>query len=177
MALTYQPKIEAVKAGLCGQTVRLLAGPGEIVDKTKRLKHAGDEVLLHTWAGKPYYSKWDWRSRYVLSEVRVLYYGDFWRWSPLDPGTDRYSELNPVSDSFLRDIARQDHIDPPTVEEWEAVLLRLNNLKTLEDTDWEVIRWPCVPDPAYRAPAPARTLDSWEEPAPWAPTIEEVLGR
>ena len=50
LALTYKPKISAVFAGTCRQTIR----PYSKV-KPKRI---GDGFILHTWEGKPYRSKW-----------------------------------------------------------------------------------------------------------------------
>lgn len=142
MALTYKPKIEAVKNGTCGQTVRLLhKGPDPLPqDITKRLKRPGDEILMHTWEGKPYKSKWGWQGRLVLSEVLEIYYMDGWRWSIFDEGHG--SHCYPLNRYELLDIVKRDHIDPPTIEEWERTLMRLNGMDSLEDTDWEVIRWP-----------------------------------
>lgn len=144
MSLTYMPKIGPVKRGECTQTVRLLAGPGEILpDDTRRLKRVGDEILLHTWEGVPYRSRWDWRQRYILSEVLVIYCDPdgMWRWSPLDPVHGDDWECLPISNTTLLDIVQRDHIDPPTILEWERTLSSLNGFQDLGDTDWQVLRW------------------------------------
>lgn len=146
MPLTYKPKIEAVKSGACCQTVRLL-NKDEILpsDIRQRLKHPGDEVLIYTRVppgGR--YSKWDWRGHFVITEVLELcHLAGEWLWSPLGEYNDEdpHSEGDVVHRSELLDIVQRDHIDPPTIEEWERVLMSLNGLKTLDETDWEIIRW------------------------------------
>lgn len=170
MSLTYKSKIKAVQRGECGQTVRLVAGPGVVLSGlSERIKRPGDEILLHTWTGKPYRSRWGWQRRYVISEVLVIYCDPdgMWRWSPLDPVHGDEWECLPVSDTTLLDIVRRDHIDPPTILEWERTLSGLNGLRDLGDTDWQVIRWPCIPYPV----APSTE----EDPTPWEPTIGEVM--
>lgn len=64
MALTYKPKIEAVKSLECRQTIRLL--------NPVRPKKVGDNFILHTWAGKPYRSGWDWRLNGSFKEITLL---------------------------------------------------------------------------------------------------------
>ena len=145
MALTYAPKIEAVKQGYCRQTVRLL-NKGDDSNTRKRLKHRGDEILIYTRVPpRSRYSKWDWRGRFVLTEILEIWcdINGIWRWSPLDEriSNDPDALWPIIDDDTLLDIVRRDHIDPPTFEEWERVLMRLNNLKTLRDTEWEIIRW------------------------------------
>ena len=145
MALTYAPKIEAVRSGECCQTVRLLHQGKELPDDIReRIMHPGDEILMHTWEGRPYRSKWGWRQRYIVDEVLVLYCDgeDTWYWSPLDPTQQEcHGLMDIIDDDELVDIVRRDHIDPPTVDEWEWTLLRLNGLDYLSDSDWQVIRW------------------------------------
>lgn len=142
MALTYPPKIPDVISGECRQTVRLVHKGPEPLPASLRLKRPGDELLMHTWTGKPYRSPWGWRGRFVLTEVLELFYFDGWAWSPLGGlEKDGRRAFEPVPMSALLDIARRDHIDPPTVEAWEEALMRLNGLKSLVDTDWEVLRW------------------------------------
>ena len=52
IAFTYLPKIQAVRAGTCTQTIRV---------PRKRPIESGDNLLLHGWAEKPRHSPWSWR--------------------------------------------------------------------------------------------------------------------
>ena len=51
--LTYQPKIPGVLSGKIRQTIR-----------TGQKYRVGDEVAFHGWEGKPYRSRWSFRTRY-----------------------------------------------------------------------------------------------------------------
>ena len=145
MAISYPPKIEPVKSGACRQTVRLIhRGPEPFTaDIRKKLTHPGDIATLFT--RKPpgsLYSPWDWRQQVTLSEVIEIFYSDgAWRWSPLNDDMNYYEPCAPMGRGTMLDIVRRDFIEPPTIEEWEATLIRLHKLKSLEDTDWEVRRW------------------------------------
>ena len=57
-ALTYKPKIEAVKDGRCTQTIR----QGHNIS-------VGDEILFHGWEGRSYRSKWSGRLRVTVTKV------------------------------------------------------------------------------------------------------------
>lgn len=62
LPLTYEPKIKAVLDGVCTQTIRPLNPSNQ--------KRQGDYVMFHGWAGKPYHSKWNWRTPYwLITEV------------------------------------------------------------------------------------------------------------
>jgi hypothetical protein len=56
LPLTYEPKIKDVINGVCRQTIR---------PKSKvKPKEIGDLVCFHGWIGKPYRSKWSFRTLY-----------------------------------------------------------------------------------------------------------------
>ena len=136
MALTYAPKIEGVKAGTIRQTMRLI-NVGDTIPAGLKVKHISDELLFHTWAGRPYRSKWDWRELFKVKEVLHLFYThDTWRWWP-----DMPDALAPIGRQAMEEIATLDGIVPPTLEELEKVQMKLNGLKSLNNTDWEVTRW------------------------------------
>ncbi|MCK5606842.1 hypothetical protein KAR91_33375 [Candidatus Pacearchaeota archaeon] len=129
MALTYPPKIEAVRNGECTQTIRI----GERVA-------VGDSILFHGWEGKPYRSKWDWRKRVVVTEVIPVcfsYYGMHW----IIEGNDFYSFFEwgePVIDK----LAMSDNILPPTGWELRKVLFKLNGGIPLNKPEkYQIIRW------------------------------------
>ena len=76
--LTYKPKIPKVLSGECTQTIR--AG---------RKFKTGDLISFHGWEGKPYRSKWSFRTPYYTVvnlvpiiikkegiKVQSLYWGD-----------------------------------------------------------------------------------------------------
>jgi hypothetical protein len=138
LSLTYKPKIDAVKAGICRQTIRRF--------KPDRPKHPGDKLLLHTWAGKPYRTPWDWRLETPIKEVYVLempegtdwgYPGEYvlFFWKVLPPNTWSRAALD------LDELAARDGIDPPTHIGLEETLMKLNGLDSMIGTAWEVIRW------------------------------------
>jgi hypothetical protein len=130
LSLTYKPKIEAVKAGTIRQTIRLKRSDVE--------KRPGDKLLLHTWAGKPYRTPWDWRLETTITErIALLYQFGLWHYNENGHGqgyeTARYG--------YMDEIAKLDGIDPPTIYGLTDTLARLNGLTSLENTFWEVIRW------------------------------------
>lgn len=112
MALTYQPKIEAVFDGKITQTIRTWY-PGQPE------KRVGDKLILHTWEGKPYRSKWGQRMVGEISQVEVLH-------------------LSIASDERLDELARMDGIDPPNGKELKRTLANLNHGWLGE---YRVIRW------------------------------------
>ena len=56
LPLTYKPKIPDVRSGKCTQTIRPVSNV--------KPKQIGDWVMFHGWSGKPYCSKWNWRTPY-----------------------------------------------------------------------------------------------------------------
>ncbi len=59
-AFTYEPKIPAVRQGLCCQTIR---------PEGKRPVEKGDTILFHGWEGQPYKSSWSWRLEVKVRQV------------------------------------------------------------------------------------------------------------
>lgn len=129
-AMTYEPKIPAVRSGECRQTIR----KGNKVSE-------GDEILWHGWTGLPYRSKWNWRKRVVVTEAipiivdkRVgigyedaLQRFDEWRWCGWDS-------------DYVNNLATKDFISPPTGDELRKVLSGLNNTE-LHFEHYQIIRW------------------------------------
>jgi len=121
MAITYLPKIKPVQDGRCTQTIR--AGQRVAV---------GDEILFHTWQGKPYRSKWDWRKRVTvvvvidieISVSGISIDGNLHAWTSWYPGR----------------LAEYDFIDPPTGEALRDILFGLNGAPK-EPQLYQIIRW------------------------------------
>ena len=134
LSLTYAPKIPLVKSGEVTQTIRL--------HNPDRPKKVGDKLILHTWEGKPYRSKWDWRLETKISEVILLDWGR----SIEDAQTsihngEFWESYEPVSLAQLAEIARLDGIKAYWMDLAET-LMKLNGLKKIELTVWDIIRWP-----------------------------------
>ena len=129
LPLTYLPKIPAVLEGRCTQTIR-----------TGREFQVGDLVMFHGWEGRPYRSKWDFRTPYweiiVVHPCVILEDGiddlkfqgeiGFWYWD----------ELN--------QLAELDGIDPPTGEELGRVLMSMHQIPE-RGLPAQIIRWRWTP--------------------------------
>lgn len=64
LALTYEPKINDVRNGKCTQTIR---------PYSQRPRKINDLIMFHGWSGKPYNSKWNWRTKYFrIDEVFAI---------------------------------------------------------------------------------------------------------
>jgi hypothetical protein len=138
MSLTYAPKIDAVKSGQINQTIRLVRS---LVDKKK-----GDKLILHTWEGKPYRSKWGWRLETRIKESLLLMVDDhneWWIYDNLDfeRGLPIQPHWRQLFLDELMDFAKLDGIDPPTFGGLCHTLAKLNGLSSLAATYWNVIRW------------------------------------
>ena len=133
LSLTYAPKIEAVKAGEIKQTIRSW--------DSMRPKKVGDKLILHTWSGKPYRTPWGWRLETKLSAVLNIGYSDGDWFGPYWNKGNEFLGNKLLSDVYIDSIARLDGIEPPTREGLENTLMKLNGLKTLEGTLWDVLRW------------------------------------
>lgn len=133
LSLTYKPKIEAVMAGTCRQTIRRY--------NPARPKMPGDKLILHTWQGKPYRSPWGFRLETAIKDVVRLRLEDYFQdgtlqWvGELDPGMENFVPIYPEA------FAELDGIVPATREGLESTLKALNGLDTIEGVEWEVIRW------------------------------------
>jgi hypothetical protein len=122
LPLTYAPKIPKVLSGECTQTIR--AG---------RKFSVGDLVSFHGWEGKPYRSKWAFRTPYFLVQMAwpiIIQPGgivssgmmNWWRYSGLD------------------ELAKRDGIDPPTGKELGRVLRSYHKIPA-EGLEAQIIRW------------------------------------
>jgi hypothetical protein len=136
LPLTYAPKIPAVLDGRCRQTIR--AG---------RKFKKGDLVMFHGWEGRPYRSKWSFRTPYY--EIHTVWDIMVWRTGILFPEMKShvdYSFEQFVTWPFLDWLAVLDGIVPATGEELGRVILEMNELVPTENNllgelDMQVIRW------------------------------------
>ena len=140
LSMTYGPKIAAIKRGELARTIRRY--------NPKKPKKVGDELLIHTWAGKPYRSKWDWRLRAHVIDKTFLHFPMRWMAYPelLFEGANDYVK---VDDIGLANIALLDGIPSQATPSLTAELLcrtlmELNGLLELGlmGTTWEIIDWP-----------------------------------
>ena len=129
LPLTYAPKIEAVKAGTCTQTIR-----------TGRKFKEGDLIRFYTWSGKPYRSKRETITEYMslvnVFEIDIqeegivsynfdLYPDAIYEWGTSD--ASRLAELNGIV--------------PPTGEALRDVLISKNGKIPPEGIEAQIIRW------------------------------------
>lgn len=133
LALTYLPKIEAVRSGLCCQTIRRY--------NPMRPKRPGDKLILHTWAGRPYRSKWDWRLETTISSAYLMEFPPSESDEPVMLLAGEGCTWTPLDDFDLMHIASMDCIERPSADSLCQTLRELNNMQTLADTEWEIIRW------------------------------------
>lgn len=122
LPLTYAPKIPAVLEGRCRQTIR--AG---------RKFQVGDLVMFHGWEGRPYHSKWSFRTPWWT--VENTFDITLFLWGILTPS--RVYQWNYWE---LRNVAALDGIDPPTGEELGKVLLSMHRIPE-EGFPAQIIRW------------------------------------
>ena len=136
LPLTYSPKIPAVLEGKCTQTIR--AG---------RKFKVGDMVSFHGWEGRPYRSKWSFRTPYW--PIHTVWNITVWKNGILFPemleGYDYSPEMFRPWDC-LDWLAVLDGIVPETGEELGRVLLEMNELVPTENNllgelEMQVIRW------------------------------------
>ena len=136
LPLTYAPKIPKVLDGRCTQTIR--AG---------RKFKVGDMVSFHGWEGRPYRSKWSFRTPYF--EIHTVWDILVWRTGILFPEMKShvdYSSEHFTAWPFLDWLAVLGGIVPETGEELGRVLLEMNELVPTENNllgelEMQVIRW------------------------------------
>jgi len=130
LPLTYEPKILNVLTGKCTQTIRT----------GRRIQH-GDEISFHGWQGKPYRSKWSFRTPYwkVTETPWIIIFPDGIRLeNKYLARRDAITELIPWS--RFDGLARFDSIDPPTGEELGKVLTSKNKIPE-SGAPAQIIRW------------------------------------
>lgn len=145
LPLTYQPKIPAVLDGTCTQTIR--AG---------RKFQVGDLVMFHGWEGKPYRSKWSFRTPYwkttYVKDIRVLHTGIIaLLWKDEDPWFGwRKSQIGKASLftwDTLDGLAELDRIRPRTGEALRDVLFSMHKIPD-DGLLAQITRW----DPTAEVP-------------------------
>ena len=137
IALTYEPKIAAVRQGTVRQTIRRVG---------KRVYKVGDKLVLHGWAGKPYRSPWNWRTEaFTLKEVFKIYFDCKDVAYKVHPELSVGAMANTRIASLmgcdtLDDLAARDGIVPPSGLQLHKVLYEKNN-KNYPLGDFWVLRW------------------------------------
>jgi hypothetical protein len=123
LALTYVPKIDAVRNGTCKQTIRP-------VGKSPK-KEVGDLISFHGWKDKPYHSSWSWRVPYTpITEIVNIHI------SVCGISTPRHSFVW----SELNNLAMFDGIVPPTGEALRDVLMSKNKIPE-QGIEAQILRW------------------------------------
>lgn len=126
LAITYVPKIAGVVSGEVSQTIR------------NGLKYKeGDVISFHGWEGRPYRSKWSFRTPYMpiihVCDVRMC--GDGVEF--IKEGDVEIGVMVPWNN--LDELAKRDGISPPTGCALKSVLgMDMNNGDIM---DAQIIRW------------------------------------
>ena len=125
LPLTYKPKIAAVRAGTCKQTIR----------KGSKFS-VGDSVRFFAWTGRPYHSSWEFLTDYLdigfVQEVVIMRDGLM---------MPNYGGMTLMPYDYRLDyLAELDGILPATGQELGRVLNSLNNIPP-EGLPGQVIRW------------------------------------
>lgn len=111
LPLTYEPKVQGVIDGEIRQTIR---------GWWKR--HVGDLVAFHGWEGRPYRSKWSFRTEYYelidVIDIYILRDSVIFMAETGNPAGD----INIMYWEEMNDIAALDGIEPPTGEALQQVL-------------------------------------------------------
>lgn len=126
--LTYAPKIPGVINGTIWQTIRV-----------GRKFSVGDLVSFHGWEGKPYRSRWSFRTphyRLIIAHPIVIRPGGIE--SLVGSGTEYRAW------SMLDDLALLDGIDPPTGEALCMVLRGMHKIPA-EGIEAQILRWRPIP--------------------------------
>jgi len=121
LPLTYAPKI----AGVCDGTIRQTIRVG-------RRYGVGDDVSFHGWSGRPYRSKWSFRTPYyeIIEVIPITLYPG---------GIEMEGNIKPWSQ--LDDLARRDGIEPPTGEALGKVLNDLRRIWDRGSIEAQILRW------------------------------------
>lgn len=127
LALTYEPKIEPVRAGDCRQTIRPVG--------KSPMKEVGDLISFHGWAGRPYHSSWSWRTPYtpLVEVIGIIVRPDGLKLMGL-------TFLFPWFDKGVQTIAEKDGIVPPTGLALRDVLMSKNKIPET-GIEAQILRW------------------------------------
>jgi len=133
---TYAPKIPAVKAGTCRQTIRIL--------KKAPSKKVGDGLLLFTWSGKPYRTKWGWRKDETCVQVYdiIIHLGGISCKTLIDDVKTicEFKVMYFYPWEMLDWIAKADGIEPPTGKAMGELFRKMHKLPA-EGSPAQIIRW------------------------------------
>jgi len=132
-ALTYPPKIDAVKSYKCCSTIRIC----------KKDVVPGDTLLLHTWAGRPCRSKWDRQQRFKDVNVRRIMLSHGLQAEQID------HKWHPIEDWELYQIFLDDHFfgrwpltdEPMKLESLKQDIAWMNNRFLSSHPEFSVITW------------------------------------
>lgn len=134
LPLTYPQKIPAVLKGNCSQSIRV----GSRIN-------IGDLIMFHGWEGKPYRSKWSFRTPYwpiwYVQEILVSESG--WKIPLSKRGGYRGQTFSRVIpwDHYRSDMLSQlDGIAPATGEELYRVISTMHKIPD-EGLPMQVLRW------------------------------------
>lgn len=123
--LIYAPKIPGVIDGTIRQTIRV-----------GRKFRVGDLVSFHGWEGRPYRSKWSFRTPYftltMARAIRIVPGGIVVPPRPLHEEYYAWRELD--------DLAARDGIEPPTGEALRDVLLGMHKIPA-DGIEAQILRW------------------------------------
>jgi hypothetical protein len=122
--LTYEPKIPAVIAGTCMQTIR-----------TGRKFNEGDLIRFYTWQGRPYWSKRTTITEYA--SISMTFPIGIYPWG-IESGKNA-GEWYLWNNCDL--LAEKDGIVPPTGETLRDVLIAKNGKIPAEGIDAQIVRW------------------------------------
>lgn len=131
MAITYEPKINAVRSGECCQTIR---------QKRRARICEGDTILLHGWEGAPYRTKWSWRRRVTVTKVIPVIL-DYYSGVGVGNVGDWQFQWYRWDSEYATELAKRDFIDPPTGVGLRDTLVQLN--KGLSFVPGQIVRWSC----------------------------------
>lgn len=126
LALTYKPKIADVRDGICTQTIRPCG---------QRPKRKNDLIMFHGWSGRPYRSKWNWRTPYwkITDVIPIQIRSDCVMINPWVVDIERK-----MKQEEIEDLAERDGFN--TYHEMHQEFKRMYK-KRLDDMVFEIIRW------------------------------------
>ena len=126
LALTYEPKIHDVRSGKCNQTIRPFA---------ERKRSKGDLVMFHGWSGRPYRSKWNWRTPYwkITEVIPITIHQDTVILEPWIIDVEREMELEDMQELAVRD----------GFKNYKEMYQQFRKMygKRLDDMVFQIIRW------------------------------------
>jgi len=126
LPLTYEPKIQAVIEGTCTQTIRPMNWSNQ--------KKPGDLIMFHGWEGKPYRSKWSFRTPYwkLIEVIDVLIFPDRIVWH------DENCNVGEFKGATIQDIARMDGF-----RDYSSMYQELKRMYgvNLDDMYFQILRW------------------------------------